>query len=113
MKYKKTLLFAITAFLFFSVSSQQRQGIITGTVKDAKTKFPITDAVITVSSNVFNGQKLAVTDSGGRYKIINLPEGKYRLSFEMEGYKKFVQDSINMVDGMSLAVDTEMEKERK
>lgn len=108
------MLFALTAFLFFSVRSQQSgQGIITGIVKDAKTKLPITDAVITVSSNVFKGQKFAVTDTTGMYRINNLPGGKYTISFEMEGYEKFVRDSLTLKDGMSLDVDHEMVKERK
>ncbi len=114
MKYKKLLLFALTAFVFFTVWSQQSpQGIITGRVKDAKTKLPLTDAVITVSSNVFKGQKFAVTDTTGMYRINNLPEGKYTVSFEMEGYEKFVCDSLTLKDGMSLGVDHEMLKERK
>ncbi len=114
MRYKNLLLAFVTAFSFFTVYSKQiKQGVITGIVKDANTKSPITEAVITLSSSAFKGQKLAVTDSAGVYKINNLPPGNYSIMFEMEGYKKFVRDSLTLKDGMSLGVNYEMVKERK
>lgn len=114
MRYKKLLLFVLTAFLFFTVWSQQTyQGIISGIVKDAKTKLPITDAVITLSSNAFKGQKFAVTNTEGIYKINNLAPGKYIISYEMEGYEKLVCDSLTLKDGKSVELDYEMVKVRK
>lgn len=113
-KYKIPLLFVVTAFLFFTVFSQQnKQGMISGTVKDAKTKSPVREAVITLSSSAFKGQKFAITDSLGVYKINNLPPGKYTISFEMEGYEKCIRDSLTLKDSMSLAIDNEMEKENQ
>lgn len=89
------------------------QGIISGVVKDAKTKQPITDAVITLSSNAFKGQKFAVTNTEGMYRIDKLPPGNYSISFEMEGYQKFVRDSLKLKEGMSVGVDYAMVKQRK
>lgn len=114
MKRKFFLLFLATVFLIFSVPGQQsREGIITGVIKDAKTRSPITEAVITLSSNVFKGQKFAVTDSSGMYKINNLPPGNYTIIFEMEGYQKFVRDSVTLKDGMSIGINYYMVKEGK
>lgn len=113
MRYKKLLLFAITALLFITVWSQNKDAKITGIVKDAQTKQPITDAVITVSSSSFKGQKFAVTDTKGRYQINNLTAGIYHISFEMEGYEKFARDSVNIKEGMSLGVNSELTKEQK
>src|SRR3954454_20506890 len=114
MRYKRLLLLTITALLFFSVWSQQtKEGVISGIVKDAKTKSPITDAVITVSSSAFKGQKFAVTDSEGRYRLNNLVAGVYSVTFEMEGYEKFVRDSLTLKDGMSFALDSELVKAGK
>ncbi len=114
MVYKKLLLFFVAAFLLFPVFSQEgKHGIISGVIKDAKTKSPLIEAVITVNSNAFEGQKFAVTDTSGKYKIINLPAGIYSVSFEMEGYEKYVQASITLKEGMSLAVSYEMMKEQK
>ncbi|HEX8279671.1 MAG TPA: carboxypeptidase-like regulatory domain-containing protein, partial [Segetibacter sp.] len=69
--------------------------------------------VITLSSNAFEGQKFVVTDTAGRYKINNLPPGNYSIRFEMEGYQKYIQDSIVLKEGTSVAVSYEMVKEKK
>lgn len=114
MRYKNLLLAFVTIFFFFTLFSQEnKQGVISGIVKDARTKSPITEAVITLSSNAFKGQKFAVTDSSGVYKIHNLPPGNYSIMFEMEGYEKFVRDSLTLKNGMSLGCDYEMVEERK
>ena len=114
MIYKKLLLFFVTAFSFFDVFSQEgKPGIISGLINDAQTKLPLIEAVITLSSNAFQGQKFVVTDTAGRYKINNLPPGNYSIRFEMEGYQKYVQDSIVLKEGTSVAVSYEMVKEKK
>ncbi len=114
MIYKELLLFFVATFLLFPGFSQEgKHGSISGIIKDAKTKWPLIEAVITVNSNAFEGQKFAVTDTSGKYKINNLPAGVYSVSFEMEGYEKYVQNSITLKEGMSVAVSYEMLKEQK
>jgi len=114
MILRKWLVIVITICLVFpAFSSAQNSGAITGTIKDAHSKSPIIEAVITVSSTAFKGQKFAVTDSVGAYHITNLPPGNYTISFEMEGYEKFVRENVPLQEGMSVGVDHEMVKERK
>jgi len=114
MFFKKSLLFLSAVLLFVVVQSQdKRPGIISGNVKDARTKTPLTEAVITLSSNSFEGQKFVVTDSTGMYKVNNLPAGTYKIAFEMEGYEKFVKDNIDLKEGMSLGINYLMVKEGK
>lgn len=111
---KKLLAVVIACCLFFSVFAQEKKAaIISGTVKDARTKLPLNEAVITLSSTAFEGQKFALTDSTGIYRIGNLPAGNYTISFEMEGYEKFTHENIALQDGMSLGVSFEMVRERK
>jgi hypothetical protein len=114
MIYKKLLLFFVAAFSFFGVFGQEgKPGIIRGLINDAQTKLPLIEAVITLSSNAFQGQKFVLTDTSGRYKINNLPPGNYSIRFEMEGYQKYIQDSIVLKEGTSVAVNYEMVKEKK
>ena len=114
MIYKKLLLFFVTVFLISGAFSQKgKGGIISGQINDAQTKLPLIEAVITLSSNAFEGQKFVVTDNTGRYKINNLPAGSYSISFEMEGYQKYVQNRIILKEGTSVAVSYEMVKEKK
>jgi Ca-activated chloride channel family protein len=114
MIFKKPLLLLATVLLFMNGFSQEKKAAaITGSVKDARTKFPLIEAVITLSSNAFEGQKFALTDSSGAYNVKNLPAGNYTVVFEMEGYEKFTRDSVDLKEGMSLAISSEMVKEKK
>jgi hypothetical protein len=114
MSVKKFFLLVLPTLLFFSCFSQEkRAAVISGLVKDAHTKLPLNEAVVTLSSPVLSGQKFALTDSTGMYKIANLPPGTYSISFEMEGYEKFLQENISLKEGMSLGVSFEMVKERR
>jgi hypothetical protein len=112
---RKTLLLAVTAVLlsFVVFAQEKKPAIISGIVKDAQTKSPLLEAVVTLKSNAFEGEKYAVTDSTGLYRINNLPPGTYSVSFEMEGYEKFSKDGVVVVPGMSLGVSFEMIKEQK
>lgn len=112
MRIKTTMLF-MAALLTISLSfGQSKPGIIAGSVKDSRTKSPLIEAVITVSSPALQGQKFALTDSTGFYKIANLPPGLYTVSFEMEGFRKYSQENVLLSDGMSLGVSMEMAKDR-
>ena len=114
MRCKFFLLLIVATVPFFTVIGQEKkQGIISGVVKDARSKSPLNEAVVTLTSNAFKGQKFALTDSTGMYKVSNLPAGYYTVAFEMEGYEKFVQDSIKLQEGMSLGVSFQMARERK
>ena len=114
MSLKKSLsLLAAVVVLGFAFAQEKKPAVISGVVKDARTKSPLNEAVVTLSSNAFSGQKFALTDSTGMYKVANLPAGYYTVSFEMEGYEKFVQDSIALKEGMSLGVSFQMVKQRR
>ena len=114
MSLKKSMLLIAAIVLLVPVFAQEKKAaIISGVVKDARTKSPLNEAVVTLSSSAFKGQKFALTDSTGMYKVSNLPAGFYTITFEMEGYEKFVQDSIKLQEGMSLGVSFQMARERK
>lgn len=114
MRLKGLLIFVALTLLFTSAFEQaKRPASISGMISDAHTKLPLNEAVITLSSTAFTGQKFGLTDSTGMYRIGNLPAGNYTISFEMEGYEKFSQNNIVLHEGMSLGVSFEMVKERK
>jgi hypothetical protein len=110
----KLLLLITTVLLLLQVFSQAKKpSVISGTVKDARTKSPLIEAVVTLKSDSFEGEKYAVTDSAGFYQINNLPVGTYTVTFEMEGYEKFTKDGVVISPGTSLGVSFEMIKEQK
>jgi hypothetical protein len=112
MRFKNLLLLSTAVLLFSLAFSQRKNGIIAGYVKDASSRTPLFEAVITVSSPALDGKKFAVTDSTGLYKIPDLPPGLYTVSFEMEGFKTFSRENIQLAEGMSLGVSFEMAKDR-
>ena len=114
MRLTKLLPFFVAIIFVTSGFTQDKKpAVISGVVKDARSKGPLNEAVITLSSTAFQGQKFALTDSSGMYRVSNLPAGKYTVSFEMEGYEKFVQEDIALHEGASLGISFEMIKERK
>ncbi len=114
MRIKKIVLLIATVLITVAAFSQQKKAAtITGTVTDARTKMPMPEAVVTLKSDSFTGEKYALTDSAGTYYMSNLPAGTYNISFEMEGYRKFSREGIVVFPGMLLAVKYEMIRERK
>ena len=117
MRAKNLMLLAVTVFISFiafsAFSQEKKPAIISGSVKDARTKSPLLEAVVTLKSDSFEGEKYALTDSTGMYRVNNLPAGTYSITFEMEGYEKFTRDGIVVSPGMSLGVSFEMIKEQK
>lgn len=88
---------------------QDPRGAITGTVMDA------TDAVVpgaTVrATNVETGvTATAQTNEAGLFNIPFLPPGRYRVTVEMEGFKRYVRDGIEVRVGetVSLAIRLEV-----
>ena len=113
MRSTIVLLLLSAALATSSAFKQKKNGSIAGVVKDATTKAPLNEAVITVSSSVLKGQKIALTDSTGHYRILDLPAGNYSVTFEMEGFRKYIQDSVRLIEGMSLGVSLDMAKDRR
>ena len=115
MIYKKVFLLIITSLVLLTVLFGQNKntGKISGLIKDADSKSPLLEAVVTLKSSALEGQKFALTDSTGNYRVNNLPAGDYTISFEMEGYEKFVQQNIVLKDGMWVKVNYDMLKEGK
>lgn len=114
MNLKKVLPIIVAVLMAIITFAQEKKtGTISGVVKKARSKSPLIEAVVTLSSDAFNGQKFALTDSSGMYTVSNLPAGNYTISSEMEGYEKSVQNNINLQPGMTLNVNFEMMKERR
>lgn len=78
----------------------QETGVITGTVIDAETKQPLPDIVVEADS--LQGEKPAVTDSSGSYKISQLPPGQYSIRVSADDYKPAAA-SVLLRDGKTAA----------
>ena len=81
---------------------------ITGRVTDASgaTVPNVTVRVVQKSTNFTN---TATTNTDGIYRVLSLQPGDYRVSFEAAGFKKGVNDEVNLRTGDTLAVDIAMQ----
>src|SRR5260370_42697473 len=63
-------------------------------------------SAVQISTNfTFN----AVTNNDGIYRIPSLQPGQYRVTFEARGFKKVVNDAVDLRIGDTLAVDATLD----
>ena len=66
----------------------QRPATITGVVRNASTRKPAGDVVVTIRSAALpEGEQIQVTNGNGAYTFKNLPPGTYSVSYDSTDYK--------------------------
>ncbi len=65
------------------------EGSLVGTVVDAGTQSPLSDAVVTARSPALVGEQSAVTDANGLFEMTLLPAGTYDLSVKHDGFQTY------------------------
>jgi len=99
---------ALVSWLAGSVAVAQGSSVLFGTVIDSTTKQPVPDVVVTARAPSLQGERVAVTDSDGQYRIPQLPSGVYTLRFDREAYLPFSRDGITLRLGYSVRVNVEL-----
>jgi Carboxypeptidase regulatory-like domain len=96
--------------LVASHSAYAADGVITGQVRNATTKAPIPDVVITVTSPVLQGEQIVVTDAGGNFRIPQLPPGEGYAVAANGGaeYKRSSRNGIKLTSGSTVRVNIEL-----
>lgn len=74
----------------------QGTSVITGTVSSAADQKPLADAVVTATSPKLQGERTAVTDASGLYRLPQLPPGTYTLRVERQGFEPFARADITL-----------------
>jgi len=107
LKAVKTYILAIVCMMFlvaWSGYAQQTTGSILGTVKD-QTGAVVNTATVR-ATNVDTGFSRAVPTNGlGEYRIDNLPVGTYTLAATAGGFKRFVQENLDLSVDQNLTID--------
>lgn len=92
----------------FALSAQNDRGTITGTVQEASGSVVPNAAV--AARNIENGVESKTTSTGtGNYTIPSLPAGRYTLSVEAPGFKKFVQENIEVQVAATIRIDVPLQ----
>lgn len=78
--------------------------LLTGRVSDARTGEPLSDARIQLGSAALTPLS---SIPGGHFEYEHLPEGRYEVEVEMEGYES-IRREVEALDGSALALDLKL-----
>jgi Carboxypeptidase regulatory-like domain len=96
-------------FVFALVASAQNdRGTLTGQVRD-QAGAVVPHAPVTATNTGTGEQSKSVTTDTGNYTIPSLPAGFYNLTVEVKGFKKFVQEGIEIQVSVTNRVDVSLQ----
>jgi len=81
---------------------------LTGRVTDPSGSV-VPNVTITVTQEGTNFTFPATTNNEGLYRVLSLQPGKYKIVFELQGFKKLVRDNVDLRVGDTLAVDAQLQ----
>ena len=106
---KKTVLFIAFLLLFTeTVFSQTLTQTIRGTVVDKDSKQPLTGAtIIALETNPLIGN---ISDEQGKFKLAEVPLGRYTIKCSCLGYEDVVLSNIVLTSGKEMVLTLEMQE---
>jgi len=108
MKHPEHRLWLLLFLMPSAVLSQEFRASIAGEVTDPAGA-PVVEAKIIVTSLERNVPTEAVSNAAGRYLVQFLLPGKYTLTVEKGGFKKFVREGITLTTADRVALDVRLE----
>ncbi|HEV8392811.1 MAG TPA: carboxypeptidase regulatory-like domain-containing protein [Vicinamibacterales bacterium] len=84
------------------------QSAITGVVKDATGAVLVGVTVEAASDALIERVRVAVTDSQGVYRIVDLRPGTYAVSFSLEGFRGFKRENLQLPSEFTATVNAEL-----
>ena len=100
----------IVAFLMLvpAQAGAQLNAGLTGAVRDA-TGGVLPGVTVEASSEaLIEGSRVAITDGQGRYNIIDLRPGTYRVIFTLPGFSTFIREGVELSAGFTATVNADM-----
>jgi len=94
---KKVFMFVLALSLAFIATSAAAQSTTTGSIEGLVTDpngAVVRGATVTATSPNLISPQAATTSDDGRYQILNLPPGSYKITIEGSGFAKYEQDNI-------------------
>ena len=102
-----TLLGAI-GLLLVTAAGAAAQSAITGVAKDASGGVLPGVLVEAASPALIEKARAVTTDAQGRYTIVDLRPGIYKVTFTIQGFTTFVQDAIELPSNFTATVNAEL-----
>lgn len=91
-KFLSTLAAILLLFAGFAYS-QEQFGQLTGTITDEEGA-PLPGVTVEATSPVLIGTATSVSDEMGRYRLLRLPPGTYKVVFTLSGFTTLVREGI-------------------
>jgi hypothetical protein len=89
------------------LQAQEYRSTLTGRITDPSGS-AVPDAKVTATKVDTNTHFQTVSGPEGFYTIPQLPPGRYEVTAELQGFKKFVQNGIELASNSRLAVDIQL-----
>jgi hypothetical protein len=107
--HKRSLCVVFLAIIVLSsmLNAQTNPGSISGRVLDLKTKEPMVGANVILEGTLFG----AATDESGRFKILNVPTGKYTLKITYIGYAAKTVKNVTVMPDQSTEITVDLPSE--
>jgi hypothetical protein len=106
----RQILGLLLALVITSVSAQAQsfQGTLRGGVKDKEGQM-LPGATLTLTSQTTNGSRTTVTNAAGEYVFDKVDPGKYKLSANLNGFKKADMPEVLVETQQQITLDLTME----
>jgi hypothetical protein len=92
----------------FLPGTASAQSAITGLVKDSSGGVLPGVAVEASSPALIEKTRTVYTDAQGRYTIVDLRPGLYKVTFTLQGFSSFIQDRIELPSDFTATINAEM-----
>jgi hypothetical protein len=102
------VLAAVVLLAAAPASAQIGQGRLTGQVTDAQGAV-LPGVTVTATSPSLIGTRTAVTEPDGKFILVSLPSGVYKLTFDLQGFRQFARENVQVVLGQTISVDAQMQ----
>ena len=91
-----------------SLAFAQQNGSISGSVRDSSGGVMPGVTVEAASPALIEKTRTAVTDSDGRYSIIDLRPGTYTVTFSLVGFSTVKRDGVELTGGFTATINTDL-----
>src|SRR5436190_15249655 len=108
---KKIFMFVMAMALALFATSAMAQTSTTGSIEGLvidPNGAAVKGATVTVTSPNLISPQSGTTDDNGRFKILNLPPGAYKIVIEGSGFGKFEKDGVGVNLGRTSTADAQL-----
>ncbi len=100
--------FAVSLFVLLTASAASAQSAISGSARDTSGAVMPGVTVEASSSVLIEKVRTVVTDSEGRYSIVDLRPGTYLVVFSLPGFSSFRREGIELPANFTATINAEM-----